>query len=305
MKEFFSYFFGQGKEVEFKYFSWAHILPILVLGGIIALLIVFGKKIKNWKHEGKLQFVLAFASIITEMSYFWRLVNVSSLEKTPIDHLPITVCGWAIIFCSFLVLTKNQTLFDIAYFWVFAGSIFGILTPTVITYCGPTRFRYYQFWLEHTLGFIILFYMMFVHNMRPNIKSIFKSYGMLLILGVIAIIANNMIPGANYLFMAMPEDTASVLDILPKNYAVRVLLMAFLMALLFFLAYLPWLILDIRRKKKGLPLVFAPTTEPVTIPANTPVVEENPTNNKIKEEKIVSKSTTKKKTTKSTTINKK
>ena len=45
--------------------------------------------------------------IITEMSYFWRLVGVESLGANPIDHLPITVCGWAVIFCSNLVLSKG------------------------------------------------------------------------------------------------------------------------------------------------------------------------------------------------------
>jgi len=252
MQKFFSYFFGQNTEKEFGYFSLAHIAPIIVMIGIIALIIKFRNKIKGYKHEDRIRLALAFTLIITEMAYFWRLVGVESLNANPIDHLPITVCGWAIIFCAFLVLTKNQTLLDIVYFWVLAGSIFGILTPTKIMFTGPTRFRYYQFWLEHTLGYITIAYMIFVHGMRPNIKSIFKSYGCLLILGVIAIIANNMLPGANYLFMATTEDSASILDILPKNYVVRVILMAFIMACLFFVMYLPWLIMDIKRKKQAL-----------------------------------------------------
>ncbi len=250
MKEFFSYFFGAGETKEFYYFSLAHILPIVIMIGIIFLIIKYGDNIKNWKHEGKLRMGLAFTLIITEMSYFWRLVGVESLNANPVDHLPITVCGWAIIFCSFLVVTKSQSLFDIAYFWVLAGSTFGLLTPTVITYCGPTRFRYYQFWLEHTLGFIVLFYMMFVHKMRPNFKSMIKSLIALGVLGTIAIVVNNMLPGANYLFMAEPEETASILDILPKNYVVRVIIMATLITLLFFVAYLPWFIKDIKAKKK-------------------------------------------------------
>ena len=45
---------------------------------------------------------------------------------------------------------------------LFAGTIFALITPTVITYTGPTRFRYYQFWLEHTLGYISIFYMIFI-----------------------------------------------------------------------------------------------------------------------------------------------
>ena len=213
------------------------------------MIIIYGKKIKGWKHESKLRLGLAFLLIITEISYFWRLVGVESLNANPVDHLPITLCGWAIIFCSYLVVTKNQSLFDIAYFWVFTGSIFGLITPTVITYTGPTRFRYYQFWLEHTLGFITLFYMMFVHGMRPNFKSMIKAACALLVLVAIAMLANSMLPGANYLYIATTEETASVLDILPKNYAVKLLVMALIIGTLFFLAYLPWFIKDIKTKK--------------------------------------------------------
>ena len=61
--------------------------------------------------------------------------------------------------------------------------------------------------------------------------------------------ANNMLPGANYLFVARPEDTASILDFLPKNYIVRLILMAVVITLLFFVMYLPWLIKDIKAKK--------------------------------------------------------
>ena len=53
---------------------------------------------------------------------------------------------------------------------------FALITPTVITYTGPTRFRYYQFWVEHTLGYIAIFYMIFVHKMRPTVRSAIKSY---------------------------------------------------------------------------------------------------------------------------------
>ncbi|MBE5758152.1 MAG: TIGR02206 family membrane protein [Clostridiales bacterium] len=260
MLNFFSYFFGQGDEVEFRNFTLAHFLPIIIMLGIIALIIIYGKKIRELKCEGRIRFTLAFIAIISEFSYYWRLVGVTALETSPVDHLPISVCGWAIIFGSFLVLTKNQTLFDIVYFWASAGSIFALFTPTVITYCGPTRFRYYQFWIAHTMEFIIIFYMMFVHNMRPNVKSIFKSFALLLVLGGVAILANNLLPGANYLFMAKPEDTKSILDFLPKNYVLRVFLMLSVVGILFFVAYLPWLILDHKRKKNNLPPVFTPNT---------------------------------------------
>jgi hypothetical integral membrane protein (TIGR02206 family) len=249
MKDFFSYFFGRGDTEEFTNFTLAHFLPILVMVVIIVLIYKYRAQILAYKHEDTVRLAMAFVLIITEMSYFWRLVGVESLNANPVDHLPITVCGWAVIFSSFMLATKNKTLFDIVYFWVFAGSTFGLLTPTVITYTGPTRFRYYQFWLEHISGFIAVFYMIFVHKFRPTWKSMIKSYSALLVLTVIAIAVNNMLPGANYLFVARPESTASILDILPKNYAVRLLIMAVAITSLFFIIYLPWYLKDRKAKE--------------------------------------------------------
>lgn len=250
MKAFLKYFLGAGTEPEFTNFTFAHFAPVLAMIGLIFLIYRYRDKIRDCKYEKILRYILAFALIFSEMSYYWRLVAIPSLNPNPVDHLPITVCGWAVVFCSYMIVGKSQTLFDISYFWLFSGSIFALITPTVITYTGPTRFRYYQFWLEHTLGYIAVFYMIFVHQMRPTVKSAVKSYVLLCLLAVVAYFANSIIgPGANYLYMAKPEDTPSILDILPPNFALRLLIMAGAITLLFGLSYLPWYLKDRRAKK--------------------------------------------------------
>ena len=242
MKEFFHYFFGKGDEIEFKDFSFAHFAPILIAAGVIYLIFRYRNAIRNYKREDRIRFGLALAMIICEMSYFWRLVGITDLTPNPVDHLPITVCGWAIIFGSYMLAMKSQSLFDIVYFWVFAGTIFALITPTVISYTGPTRYRYYQFWCEHLFGYVAVFYMMFVHKLRPTIKSAIRSYCTMAVLAVIAFVANDVIgPGSNYLFMAKPESTPSILDILPPNMALRIFIMALAVTTLFFIAYLPFL----------------------------------------------------------------
>ena len=122
----------------------------------------------------------------------------------------------------------------------------------MITYTGPTRFRYYQFWAEHTLGYIAVFYMIFVHKMRPTVKSAIRAYIALWALAAIAYCANRLIgPGANYLFMARPEDTPSILDILPPNFALRLLIMGAAVTALFGVSYLPWYLMDRKAKAKA------------------------------------------------------
>ena len=240
MKGFFTYFFGQGTTQEFALFTPAHFAPVLLM--ILVIWCIYRKRdtLRQSRHEEKLRYALAFALIICDMSYYWRLVGMPSLNPSAVENLPIGICAWTVIFCSFMMVGKSQSLFDIVYFWLFSGSLFALITPTVLTYTGPTRYRYYQFWLEHTLGYIAVFYMIFVHKMRPTIRSAFKSAIAMTVMVLIAYWVNTMIPGANYLYMARPEAAPSVLDILPPNFLLRTTIMGLVITAMFVLAYLPW-----------------------------------------------------------------
>ena len=248
MREFFHYFFGEGQTQEFAIFTPAHFAPIIWMVAMIFLIRWKKDAIRNFKHETAIRYVLAFALIISDMAYYWRLVGLPELGANAVNNLPIGVCGWAVIFCSFMMVGKTQSLFDISYFWLLSGSVFAVLTPTPLNFAGPTRFRYYQFWAEHTLGYIAIFYMIFVHGMRPNFRSMVRSYVSLLVLTGFAYWVNQMLPGANYLYMARPESAPSVLDILPPNFALRFAVMMAVITLLFGVAYLPWYLKDKKAK---------------------------------------------------------
>ena len=250
MKSFLHYFFGQGESVEFVSFTLAHVIPILITAVWIYCIYRWKDKLRESRWDLRLRYILAFVLIVSEMSYYWRLIAMPSLKPNPIDHLPITVCGWVAVFASYLVIGKSQTLFDLCYFWAFSGSVFALITPTVISFAGPMRFRYYQFWAEHLVGYVAIFYMIFVHKMRPTIRSLIKAYVGMVLLAALAFYANLLLgPGANYLFMARPESTPSVLDILPPNFVLRIAVMVSVITVLFVLAYLPWYLKDRKAKK--------------------------------------------------------
>ena len=250
MKEFFRYFFGYGQTQEFALFGISHFAPILLMIAVIFLIRWQKDRIRNWKHEKAIRYVMAFALIISEMSYYWRIATVPGLNPGALTDLPIFVCGWVVVFCSFMVVGKTRSLFDIAYFWLLSGTVFALLTPTPLNFTGPTRFRYYQFWTEHTLPYIAVFYMIFVHGFRPTVKSAIRSYIALLVLAAIAFWVNMMLPGANYLYMARPESAPSVLDILPPIHWLRVIIMVAVITAMFILAYLPWYLKDKKRESK-------------------------------------------------------
>ena len=256
MQNFFRYFFGEGIEPEFALFTPAHFAPILLLAAVLFLMYRYRETLRNSRCETNLRYILGFLLIVCDMSYYWRLAVNPALSGGPAENLPIGVCTWSVIFCAFMVVGKSQRLFDITYFWLLSGSLFALLTPTPLTYCGPTRFRYYQFWLEHSLGYVAIFYMIFVHGMRPNRRSAIRSYCALAAMAVFAAWVNSMVPGANYLYMARPESAPSVLDILPPHYGLRTAIMAVVISAMFGLAYLPWYLKD--RKARRVAEVSSP-----------------------------------------------
>jgi hypothetical integral membrane protein (TIGR02206 family) len=234
-------FFDHGEMGEFRYFSLAHVVPILIMLGMIYLLYRYGSKLREWKHEETLRIVFAIVLLLSDMSYFWHKMYIGADIA---NHLPVTVCGWAAVMGSFMLMTKKQWFFDVVYFFVLAGSINALITPAVIVDNGPTHFRYYQFWVEHTGIFISVFYMLFVFQYKINLRSLYRSAGMLLVLTALALYVNANIEGANYLFLATTEAGESVLDFLPSNLALRMLLMGSIIGVLYGLAYLPWVFLS-------------------------------------------------------------
>ena len=112
MLDFLNYFFGKGDAVEFENFTLAHFLPILLAVALIFLIYRYRNSIREMKRERFFRYALAFGLIISEMSYYWRLIAMPSLGPNPVDHLPISVCGWVAIFGSYMRIGKSQTLFD-------------------------------------------------------------------------------------------------------------------------------------------------------------------------------------------------
>ena len=91
MLEFFNYFFGKSENVEFTNFTLAHFLPILIVAALIFFIHRYRKNIRGFQNEAYFRYVLAFILIVSEMSYYWRLIAVPSLQPNPIDHLPIRI----------------------------------------------------------------------------------------------------------------------------------------------------------------------------------------------------------------------
>ncbi len=229
-------FFGYSTTQDFFMGSIWHILPISLMILAIILIYKYREKIKNYKYETSVRFILAFVMMIVEMSFFWRLLYVGNQGEanTMLTYLPIQMCQWGLLICVFTITSKNKKLFSINYFMTLLFASIALIYPLVILNAGPRYYRYYQFWLEHILPIISVFYLMFVHGMKPEKKGILYTFCVIVPLTIIALIANSKIEGARYLYLTLD------VKILPENMILRVGILAILVLGIFYVMYLPF-----------------------------------------------------------------
>ncbi len=237
-------FFGYSQEQDFFIGSIWHIIPIVLM--IIAILLIYKyrKQIREFKYESTIRYVLAFVMMIVEMSYFWRLLYVGSQGKYPdmMSYLPIQMCQWGLITMIFTITSKNKKLFSINYYITLLFATIALIYPIVILYTGPTYYRYYQFWLEHILPIVCVFYLMFVHGMKPDYKGIFRTLYVIVPLVILSVIANSKIPMANYLYLTMK------VPFIPDNQWIKIPILILITAILFHLMYFIFYKIDNRKK---------------------------------------------------------
>ena len=229
-------FFGYSNEQDFFMGSIWHILPIALMILAIILIYKYREKIRNFKYESSVRYILAFVMMIVEMSFFWRLLYVGNqgASDTMLTYLPFQMCQWGLLICIFTITSKNKKLFSINYYITLLFTTIALIYPLVIKNAGPRYYRYYQFWLEHTLPIISVFYLMFVHNMKPEKKGILYTLFLLIPLTTVAIIANSNIEEANYLYLKLD------VKILPENMMLRVAILVVVVFSVFYLMYLPF-----------------------------------------------------------------
>lgn len=236
-------FFGYGERGDFVPWSIWHILPLLVIAAVIILLWRYREQIRNWKGERSFRFIYAFVMLVAEMSYFWRILYIGNEWGlgTLMDKLPLQICQWGLICAVFALMSESEALFGINFFVTICLTMPALFVPSVLIFTGPEYYRYYQYWMEHGMPLIAVFYMMFVQGKRPKYQHLWLSVGMLVLLSIPSVIANRSIPGVNYMYLGnfAEGSTAAVdpLSFIPGSQALRYVMMMALVIGLFHLLY--------------------------------------------------------------------
>ena len=243
-------FFGYGEDGDFRSWSPAHILPIVLMAAVLVLIWKKRAAIRNWKQEENFRFLFVFIMLMWEMSYFWRLLYVGPADPslhTLLTKLPLQICQWTLITCCFMMMKKSEELFHMDFFLVLSFSPLALLVPAVISNCGPRYFRYYQYWGEHLMPIIGMFYMMFVHGFRPKFRGVAYMAVLILLMAVPGIYLNTVVRDAHFFYLK--PGSFSMLSFLPDN---TVLIAAIYLSAAFTLCVIEYSIYRlIVRKREG------------------------------------------------------
>ena len=186
----------------FQEFSLNHIIPLLFI--IIGVILIYlnRERIRNSKYEKQIRYSLAVLAILTEVSFqVWQMAYG---RWSFYDSLPLHLCRLTNYLGIYIMFTKNNKVFHIAYFWSLAGVV-SILFPDILH--GPDRYRYYHFMLSHILFFFNFMYLLFVVELKLDFKAFIKSFITLFVLATVIVIPINNIFGMNYMYLLEAKDT--------------------------------------------------------------------------------------------------
>ena len=160
-------------------------------------------------------------------------------------HLPLHACSILIWLTGFMLIFKDYTIYEFAYFMGIGGAIQALLTPDLGIYGFP-HFRFFQTYISHGLLLTAAVYMTTVEGMRPTWRSLIKVF-IFLNLYSFAVFFINKVIGSNYLYVAHKPPGPTLLDALPE-WPWYLLYVEAIGLAVFLLLYLPFAIKDWRNR---------------------------------------------------------
>lgn len=227
-------------QAKFVLFGPDHVVALLLTGAVPLLLAIAVRR------EPKLDkpFRLSFAALLIGTWIAWFVLFFARGWLGLGNALPMNLCDWATIALIVTLIRPNQKAYELAYFWAFAGTIQGLVTPDVNF--GFPEPQFVVFILGHAAIMASATYLTFGTKMRQVPASIPRVIGWTLVyVGAASLVDWTL--GTNYGFFRAKPAHATFYDLLSAwpYYIPETVVLGIVAALLL---YLPWFIVDRMRK---------------------------------------------------------
>ncbi|MGP4071755.1 YwaF family protein [Piscibacillus sp. B03] len=192
----------------FEMFTFEHIMMLIITVVLIMGLYFFREEIRN-QFRRSVKFILITLLILSEaIFHVWFIIH----DRWDITiNLPLQLCSISLYLCVWMLITKSNNVFEVAFFISMTGAAIAIITPEL--FFGFPHLRFFQFFIAHIVIVLSCFYMLWVERLALTFRSVIKAF---LILNAIAFVVYwvNQWLGSNYMFLANQPSNASIIDFL-------------------------------------------------------------------------------------------
>ena len=218
-----------------------------IIGSVIFLILwiwlpLYSKENLSKNSQNRLGIILGF--IVMSNYLVWVILEIISGTFDFKLHLPFHLCRFANLAIPIVMSWKKERLFQELYFWGMSGMLQGAITPDVTH--GFPHFHYFRFFIGHNGMVLVLIYAIVVLGFRPSLKGLFDSFIALNLFLILAAVIN-LVLDSNYFWICAKPPTNSLLDYLGP-WPWYILIAEFVALLHYFLAFLPFYILNNKKR---------------------------------------------------------
>ena len=187
----------------FETFAPPHLLALLTTVVLTIVLTRFARKTTNEKLLKQVRYgmgallllAVALDPVLTLVRYGWGEGGFAMVMD---NSLPFYLCDVVSIFLAIALFTGNQRLAEIGFLWGLAGTVQGLLMPTL--WFDHHELEFYVFFLQHGGAPLAAVFIVWGLGITPQ-KGAFKRSVMWSVGYIATIMTINVLIGENYGFL--------------------------------------------------------------------------------------------------------
>ncbi len=200
--------FQHAMPAPFQPFGLSHVSALLVLAAVVLLLV----RLRRQGHAAHA--LLAERALGTLLLALWPLSVITHFALGTLDRqhaLPLHYCDVAAISGGLALWTRRPALCDVAYFFGLAGTLQGLITPSLQADFPDARFFFFFLWHGGVVAASLHLVLGLRHRPRAG-----APVRMTLLTAAYAVLVSllNALLGTNYGFVCDPPPVPSLIDYL-------------------------------------------------------------------------------------------
>lgn len=238
------YFALNYQGTPFELFGTAHLVALGVVFSALLALGVWGRRVDGrWRTA----FRIGLAAILLVNEAGWHYWHLSHNVWTVQTMLPLHLCNLLVFGSAAMLLTRNKTLYEFAYFLGIGASSQALFTPGLGRFGFP-HYLFFQAMTSHAAIVAAALYMTLVEGYRPTWRSLIR-VAIWTNLYLVVIFVLNQFLGSNYLFIAHNPPEPTLIDLLGP-WPWYILSMEAIGLLIFLLLYVPFWLRDLQSHQR-------------------------------------------------------